>query len=240
VGVVAGSQQYTGAGLLVVSATVATGLAGMVRYDGASADLVRRLHPEVVVGSGQVQAWVVGPGLSDDLGDEVARVLGQRLPTVVDADGLRYLPDRCDGPVVLTPHAGELARLLDRERSEIEDDMLSAARTAASRWDAVVLLKGARAVVADPAGRVRVNTTGVPWLATAGAGDVLSGVVGTLLAAGMSCFDAASVGAWLHGAASTIASGGGPISASSLIPALPEAVRSVFTRHHYADVEVAR
>lgn len=87
VGVVAGSPQYTGAGLLVVSATVATGLAGMVRYDGASAELVRQRHPEVVVGSGQVQAWVVGPGLGDDLGNEVARVLGSgcrrwSMPTV--------------------------------------------------------------------------------------------------------------------------------------------------------------
>lgn len=231
VGVVAGSPQYTGAGLLVVSATVATGLAGMVRYAGASADLVRQCHPEVVMGSGQVQAWVVGPGLGADLGDEVDRVLRQRLPTVVDADGLRFLPDRCEGPVVLTPHAGELARLLDRQRSEIEGDMLNAARTAASRWDAVVLLKGARAVVADPQGRVRVNTTGVPWLATAGSGDVLSGVVGTLLAAGLSCFDAASVGAWLHGTAATMASGGGPISASSVVAALPDAIRAtVHTR----------
>lgn len=226
VGVVAGSAQYTGAGLLVVSATVAAGLAGMVRYDGASADLVRQLHPEVVVGPGQVQAWVVGPGLGDDLGDEVARVLGERLPTVVDADGLRFLPSRCDGPVVLTPHAGELARLLGRERSEVENDMLGSARTAASRWGAVVLLKGAHSVIAEPAGRFRVNTTGVPWLATAGAGDVLSGVVGTLLAAGMPCFDAASVGAWLHGAASTIASAGGPISASSVVDALPAAIRA--------------
>ncbi len=227
VGVVAGSPQYTGAGLLVVSATVATGLAGMVRYDGASAELVRQRHPEVVVGSGQVQAWVVGPGLGDDLGNEVARVLGERLPTVVDADGLRFLPSRCDGPVVLTPHAGELARLLDRERSEVENDMLGFARAAASRWNAVVLLKSAHSVIAAPDGRFRVNTTGVPWLATAGSGDVLSGVIGTLLAAGMSGFDAASVGAWLHGVAATIASAGGPISASSVVDALPVVIRAL-------------
>lgn len=230
VGVAAGSPEYTGAGLLVVSASVATGLAGMVRYVGASDDLVRQHYPEVVIGPGQVQAWVVGPGLGDDLGDEVTRVLAERLPTVVDADGLRFLPERCEAPVVLTPHTGELARLLGRERSDVDGDMLGAARTAASRWGAVVLLKGARSVVAHPDGRVRVNTTGVPWLATAGSGDVLSGVVGTLLAAGLSCFDAASVGAWLHGTASTVASGGGPISASSLAAALPEAIHFTLTR----------
>ncbi len=227
VGVVAGSRQYTGAGLLVVGATVATGLAGMTRYDGASADLVRAQHPEVVIGTGQVQSWVVGPGLGPDRGDEVTRVLEQRLPTVVDADGLLSLPERCAGPVVLTPHAGELARLLGRERAQVEGDMLSSAHEAAARWNAVVLLKGARTVIAVPDGRARVNPTGVPWLATAGAGDVLSGVVGTLLAAGLDCFDAASAGAWLHGTAATRASGGGPISATSVLTALPTVLREL-------------
>lgn len=227
VGIAAGSAEYTGAGLLVVSASVATGLAGMVRYVGASADLVRHQHPEVVVGEGQVQAWVVGPGLGDDSAETVTKVLSQQLPAVVDAEALQFLPTRCAGPVVLTPHAGELARLLDTERTEIEADMLAAARTAAARFSAVVLLKGARSVIAEPDGRVRVNASGVPWLATAGAGDVLAGVVGTLLAAGLSGFDAASVGAWLHGSASALASGGGPISASSVAAALPLAVRLV-------------
>lgn len=229
VGIVAGSRQYTGAGLLVVSAAVATGLAGMVRYDGASADLVRSHYPEVVIGSGQVQSWVVGPGLGSDRGDEVSAVLAERLPTVVDADGLRSLPEHCAGPVVLTPHAGELAGLLDRERDQVERDMLGSARAAATRWDAVVLLKGAHTVIAAPDGRVRVNTTGVPWLATAGAGDVLSGVVATLLAAGLDCFDAASVGAWLHGSAATTASGGAPISATSVAAGIPTVLRAVLS-----------
>lgn len=229
VGVVAGSRQYTGAGLLVVGATVATGLAGMTRYDGASADLVRAQHPEVVIGTGQVQSWVVGPGLGPDRGDEVTRVLEQRLPTVVDADGLRSLPDGCTGPVVLTPHAGELAGMLARERADVEGDMLRCAQEAAARWNAVVLLKGAHTVIAAPDGRARANATGVPWLATAGAGDVLSGVVATLLAVGLDCFDAASAGAWLHGAAATQASGGGPISATSVLAALPVVLRDLMS-----------
>lgn len=225
-GVVAGSQQYTGAGLLVTAAAVATGLAGMVRYDGASADLIRAAHPEVVIGPGQVQAWVVGSGLGRGLESQVASVLAERLPTIVDADGLRHLPTTSTAPKVLTPHAGELAEMLDIPRAKVEAEMLASARAAATRWDSVVLLKGARSVIADPDGRVRVNHTGVAWLATAGAGDVLSGVVGVLLAAGLDSFDAASVGAWLHGAAASTASRGGPFSATDVVDALPETIRS--------------
>ncbi len=230
VGVAAGSRQYTGAAVLVTSAAVDTGLAGMVRYDGPSADLVRLRSPEVVIGTGQVQAWVVGPGLGTESAEVVGKVLAEQLPTVVDADGLRALPDRFERPVVLTPHAGELARLLQRPREHVEAGMLRSAREAATRWNAVVLLKGSRSVIATPEGRVRVNPTGVPWLATAGAGDVLSGVIGTLLAAGLDCYDAAAVGAWMHGAAATLASTGGPISASSVSAALPAVVRELVSR----------
>jgi hydroxyethylthiazole kinase-like uncharacterized protein yjeF len=228
-GIEAGSTQYTGAGLLVTSAAVATGLAGMIRYNGAAETLVRSAHPEVVIGSGQVQAYVVGPGFGQGQGETVQRVLAEGLPTVVDADALAELPPRCGGPAVLTPHAGELARMLGRDRAEVEARMLEAATTAANRWDAVVVLKGARSVIAAPDGRIRVNTTGVPWLATAGAGDVLAGITATLLAAGLDCFDAASVGAWLHGSASTLASRGGPVSALSLVASIPQALRAVLT-----------
>jgi hydroxyethylthiazole kinase-like uncharacterized protein yjeF len=223
VGVRAGSAQYTGAGVLAVGAAVRVGLAGMVRYDGASADLVRARFPEVVIGSGRVQAWVVGSGLGDAAGSVLPDVLEQGLPTIVDADALRHLPQRVDGPVVLTPHAGELAGMLGTGRADIESHPLESARTAAQRWRAVVLLKGSRSLIAAPDGRVRVNPTGVGWLATAGAGDVLSGVIGALLAAGLSPYDAASVGAYLHGAAATLASGGGPITASDLLETLAQA-----------------
>ena len=228
-GVVAGSPQYTGAGVLVVSAAVATGLAGMIRYEGASADLIRAKESEVVIGPGQVQAWVVGSGLGRGLESQVATVLGERLPTVVDADGLRHLPSRCETPTVLTPHAGELANMLDVPRAQVEAEMLASAQDTAERWNAVVLLKGGRSVIAAPDGRVRVNTTGVSWLATAGAGDVLSGVIGALLAAGLDCFDAASVGAWLHGSAAALASDGGPIVATDVVAALRETIRRTLT-----------
>ena len=128
---------------------------------------------------------------------------------------------------MLTPHAGELAAMLGEDRADVEARPLHFARTAAEQYDAVVLLKGRRTLVAHPDGRVRANTTGTSWLATAGAGDVLGGVVGALLAAGLTPYDAASVGAWLHGAAATLASDGGPIVASEVALALPEAIRQV-------------
>ena len=130
---------------------------------------------------------------------------------------------------MLTPHAGELARMLGVTRDEVEAAPLRHAREAAGRYDAVVLLKGRRTVVAGPTTGTRINTTGVPWLAVAGAGDVLGGLVGALLAGGSDPFDAASVGAWLHGAAATLASRGGPLTASRVAAAIPEAVRSTRT-----------
>jgi len=227
VGVRAGSAEYPGAGLLSV-AGAASGLVGMVRYvgDDAVADRVRQAHPEVV-GGGRVQAWVVGSGGGEGAGAALEAALADRVPVVVDADALPYA-DRVAGvPAVLTPHAGELARMLDVDRETVEAAPLRHARRAAERFSAVVLLKGRHTLVARPDGRVRVTTTGTPWLATAGAGDVLGGLVGALLAAGLSDFDAASVGSWLHGAAATLAAREGPLTAGDVARAIPAAVRTV-------------
>lgn len=230
VGVLAGSQQYTGAAVLAVGGALG-GPAGMVRYVGpqAPADQVRQRYPEVVHGTGRVQAWVVGSGLGDDQAraNDVQGTLAVGLPTLVDADGLRHLPDRCSSPVLLTPHEGELARMLGVERREVEARRLHHARTAAQRWNATVLLKGAHSVIAAPDGRVRVNTTGTAWVGTAGSGDVLSGLCGSLLAAGLDPLDAGSVGTYLHETAGVLASGGGPITAHDIVRALPDAMRYV-------------
>lgn len=228
VGVRAGSDTYPGAALLAV-AGANCGLAGMVRYVGpeAIAERVRATHPEVV-GAGRVQAWVVGPGGGDDAAQMLADARADGVPVVVDADALRHV----DGPLpgcVLTPHAGELAAMLEVERTEVEAAPLGFARDAARRWDCVVLLKGHHTLVADPGGRVRATTTGVPWLATAGAGDVLSGLVGALLAAGLGPYDAASVGSWLHGAAATEAAAGGPLTASRVAAQVPRVVREALS-----------
>lgn len=224
VGVRAGSKQYPGAAVLCV-AGASVGLAGMVRYVGDAADLVHASFPEVVVGPGQVQAWVVGSGG----GDEGTRALGEVVadggPVVVDADGLTGVRGVLDVPALLTPHAGELARMLDVDRAEVEADQLGHARHAAQTFGSVVLLKGRHTLVAAPDGRVRVTTVGPPWLATAGAGDVLAGLCGALLAAGLDPFDAGSVGSWLHGSAAALASDHGPLRASAVAAALPEACR---------------
>ncbi|GAA3544930.1 NAD(P)H-hydrate dehydratase [Nocardioides daeguensis] len=227
VGVRAGSAAYPGAALLSV-AGAASGLAGMVRYDGdpAAADLVRAAHPEVV-GPGRVQAWVVGSGSDAGAEDAVRRSVADGVPMVVDADALAFAGTTRGRPAVLTPHAGELARMLDVERADVEARWLEHARLAARRYDAVVLLKGRHSVVARPDGRARVTTTGTPWLATAGAGDVLGGLVGALLAAGLDPFDAASVGSWLHGAAATLAAQRGPIVAGDVAAALPAVVAAL-------------
>ena len=224
VGVRAGSAQYPGAAVLCVGGA-SVGLAGMVRYVGDAADLVRESYPEVVVGPGQVQAWVVGSGG----GDEGVRALGEVVadggPVVVDADGLTGVRGSLDVPALLTPHAGELARMLGVDRAAVEADQLGHARHAAQTFGCVVLLKGRHTLVAAPDGRVRVTTVGPPWLATAGAGDVLAGLCGALLAAGLDPFDAGSVGSWLHGSAAALASDHGPLRASAVAAALPEACR---------------
>jgi hydroxyethylthiazole kinase-like uncharacterized protein yjeF len=224
VGVRAGSETFPGAALLSV-AGASCGLAGMVRYvgDPAPTSLVRFHHPEVV-GDGRVQAWVVGSGGAARAEQQLQAALADGVPLVVDADALRHVRNLRGRPAVLTPHAGELADLLVTDRAAVEADPLTHARRAAREHAAVVLLKGRRTLVAHPDGRVRVTTSGTPWLATAGAGDVLGGLVGTLLAAGLDPYDAGSVGSWLHGAAATLAStsrGGGPIVATDVADALP-------------------
>lgn len=211
VGVRAGSAEYPGAAVLCV-AGASTGLAGMVRYTGEAADAVRAAHPEVV-GDGRAQAWVVGPG-----GGDLASVAPDT-PLVVDASALAEVSGPLGVPAVLTPHAGELAAMLGVKREEVEAEQLRFAREAACRFDAVVLLKGRHSLVAAPSGRVRVTTVGPPWLATAGAGDVLAGLIGALLASGLSPFDAASVGSWVHGAAAQRA--GAPLVSSDVARAIP-------------------
>jgi NAD(P)H-hydrate epimerase len=169
---------------------------------------------------------VVGPGLGRAATTVAAvrRLVAEApIPVLVDADGLNAVSGQLEpllhrpAPTVLTPHAGEYARLAGEP---VGEDRVAAARRLARRTRAVVLLKGSRTVVAEPGGRAAVNVTGGPWLATAGTGDVLSGIVGAFLARGLSAFEAAVAGAYLHGRA---ADSGGRVGlvASDLIDALP-------------------
>ncbi|MFE9457313.1 NAD(P)H-hydrate dehydratase [Streptomyces californicus] len=239
VGVVAGSARYPGAAVLAVAGALHGG-AGAVRYVGPGADAVIARFPEALVHAGppsragRVQAWVVGPGLGDgeDAAKAVADVLAADVPVLVDADGLHLLDAETvrtrTAPTVLTPHAGEAAALLGAARDEIESGRLAAVRELAARYRATVLLKGSTTLVAEARDTpVRVNPTGTSWLATAGSGDVLSGLTGSLLAAGLAPRDAASVGAYLHGLAARHGSDGAPVSAQDVAAGIPAAWRDV-------------
>jgi hydroxyethylthiazole kinase-like uncharacterized protein yjeF len=233
VGVLAGSPQYAGAAALCVGGAIRGG-AGMVRFIGAEATaaLVRQHWPEAVAAKGRVQSWVLGPGLGsgDDVAGDVAKVFGERLPVVVDADALQYVPRPFNGPALLTPHAGELARLLDAPREDVEARRMWYAQSAAQRFGATVLLKGSTTVVAASDGRVRVNRTGTPALATAGSGDVLAGLAGALLAAGLDPLEAGSVAAYVHGlAGARAARTAGSPSAQDILAALPMTLRECAT-----------
>ncbi len=233
-GLMAGSAQYPGAAVIATSGALA-GPIGMLRYVGPDpvAEAVRAVHPEVVAGEGRVQAWAVGSGLGDELDTaKVRELLDGEEPVLLDADGLKALDDAGDHVgVLITPHAGELARMLGVERSEVEAERLKHVRQAAERFDVTVLLKGSTTVIAAPDGRVRVNTNAGAWLATAGAGDVLAGLCGALLAAGLTPFDAAAVGAYLHAAAANLASDGGPITAMQVAARVAAATRHLMTDH---------
>jgi ADP-dependent NAD(P)H-hydrate dehydratase / NAD(P)H-hydrate epimerase len=252
-GLLAGSEQYTGAAVLSAGGAIRAG-AGMVRLVSAAPAVaaVRLRWPEVVLTTydpahaaeglktaGRVQAYTVGPGLGTDATahELLAQVLASDVPVLVDADGLTVLSEHLDllprhAPTLITPHAGELARLLRADRADIEARRLHYARTAAAQLGVTVLLKGSTTVIAPPAAAepVLVNTTGSSWLATAGSGDVLSGMAGSLLAQGADTAHAAAAAAFLHGIAARLAARDAPIGASDLFAGIPAAIRTVKER----------
>jgi hydroxyethylthiazole kinase-like uncharacterized protein yjeF len=236
-GVTAGSAAYPGAAVLATgSAVLAT--SGMVRYAGTAADAVRARWPETIcTGSiddaGRVQSWVVGPGLGTgtSAAEAVRQVLEAGVPVIADADAITLLakhPELWDArdpdtPLVLTPHDREFERLA----GPVGTDRVAAALRAAKRFDCVVLLKGNSTVVAAPDGRVLVNSAHSAWPATAGSGDVLSGLIGALLASGMDPWFAAGSATHVHVLAAELAARGAPIPASSLLASIPDAIRVV-------------
>ncbi|MFD5225079.1 NAD(P)H-hydrate dehydratase [Microbacterium sp. NPDC058342] len=250
-----GSADYPGAAVLGVEAAWRAG-AGYVRYVGGAAAAVLARRPETVAtsdtGRTRVGAWVIGSGMDAsrrDPGELAAlqHILAGSAPVVVDAGALD-LAREADAPLVLTPHAGELRRLREQLGLEVrEDSPESASARAEARMaeavetarmlEAVVLLKGARTLIAAPDGQV-IEVSGAPaWLATAGTGDVLAGIVGTLLASSPERprVEVAASAAWLHGLAGAIASGardgapGHPIVAMDVAEALPAAIAELLS-----------
>lgn len=277
VGVVAGGESYSGAAVLAVTAAVESG-AGMVRYVGTPTptSLVRAAVPEAVHGPGRVQAWVIGPGLDVEARDpdaaaqlEVARAaLAGDEPVVLDAGGLDLVDadlvrSRAGRATLLTPHAGECARLLSRlngadvtnrshlhassetnvtnwsnvhggevTRAQVEASPVAHAKELAAATGATVLLKGSTTVVVGPGEGAPVwsQADAPAWLGTAGAGDVLAGLLGTLLAAGLPPDSAGALGALVHGVAADRVNPAGPVRALKVAHGIPDAVAHLLGR----------
>jgi len=249
VGVVAGSSEYPGAGILCSGAARFGGV-GMVRYAGGAAAPVVTRWPEVVPAydgpakAGRTQAWVVGPGAGTDAEatERLREVLDGDVPVLVDADaitlvaadgGLRQAVQNRSAPTLFTPHAGEFIRL----GGDLSNPggPLAAVAALAAELRATVLLKGATTVVVGPDGGATLSTSGPPDLATAGSGDVLSGLAGSMLAAGQARSASAhepgwvrrtaAAAAYLHGVAGRIAAAGQrPIVSEDVLGAVPEAI----------------
>jgi hydroxyethylthiazole kinase-like uncharacterized protein yjeF len=268
-GVVTGSKLYPGAAVLGVEAAHRTGV-GMVRYlgPGSAQQLVLARRPEVVTVPGQVQAWLLGSGMDSDQRTEPERVrllmaLNSGQPVVLDAGALD-LATSATGPVIITPHARELARLLisrsgksslalpTTDQSALAEDIAAYpgmwSEIAADAMNVTVLLKGNVTHVASPknaAGtrfhvQIPAPTT---WLATAGSGDVLAGILGALLATNGIPADSeyasevvfehlgqlAATATFLHGYAADLTSAGGPIAALDIAEAIPAAVALILS-----------
>lgn len=257
VGVVAGSQGYTGAAALTASAALKTG-AGLVTLGiGASlhnimevklTEVMTKPLPEIGGGAISLKAvpyifdmithsdvLAIGPGLgrAEETANAIREIVrGCDKPLVIDADGLYALAGHTDmlhdleSLAVLTPHPGEMARLMGLTPMQVNQDKIAVARKAAHDWGSIVVLKGAATVVAYPDGEVYINSTGNAGMATGGTGDVLTGVIASLLAQGLSSHDAAVAGVYLHGLAGDIAARAGQIgmTAGDVVRALPAAI----------------
>lgn len=267
-GVRTGSDRYPGAAVLGVEAAHRTGL-GMVRYlgDERPTALVLARRPETVTANGRVQAWLIGSGTdaSERRAAETRALrdlLAGEVPVVVDAGALDLVADAPGGapwraPVVVTPHDRELARLRDAAGLPAVDltgpgvDRTAAAVDTARALGVTVLLKGARTVVATPAGVARTVTSPTPWLATAGTGDVLGGILGALVAGAAGAAEAAgaadeagaldvealgalaATAALVHGraaAAASAARAGGPITALDVAEAVASVIGALLHR----------
>lgn len=250
VGLRTGSDAYPGAAVLGVEAAWRTGI-GMVRYlgPGRPTGLVLLRRPETVAADGRVQAWVLGSGTDPAMRAEaetttLQEILAAHVPVVVDAGALDLAPFAV-APLIVTPHDREHARLRGAlGLTSPGEDRIEDARETARALGATVLLKGAVTVVAAPSGWTATVSAGTPWLATAGTGDVLAGVIGALVAGAAARSAAvdneelaalAASGAWIHGRAASLAAdalgpAGGPITALDVAESVAQVVAALLAR----------
>lgn len=244
-GIITGSAQYPGAAVLTTSAAAATGV-GMVRFHSSSglAHLVLHTTPSAIVQPGKVSAWLMGSGIPSKKYSDISTWLRHRwfklatlqsVPTILDAGAL-YLAGSLKQPTLITPHSAELSGLLSARGvsvsvEAIEGDPKKWVQIAAHTLGVTVLLKGSKTVVANDALLIELPLA-TPWLAAAGTGDVLSGIIGALVATNTieilndknQLARVAATGAFIHAQAAKIASRGGPISAEMIVTEISGAV----------------
>ena len=250
-GLITGSAQFPGAAVLTTSAASATGV-GMVRFHSSSglAHLVLHSTPSAVVQPGKVAAWLVGSGISSKKYSDFTTWLRHRwfkliqlqsVPTVLDAGALS-LAGSLEQPTVITPHSGELATLLTARGVQVSAEGVEGnpkkwVQIAADTLGVTVLLKGATTYVANDELLIQLPVA-TPWLATAGSGDVLSGIMGALVATNAIeilndynhlAYVAASA-AFIHNQAAERASNGGPINAEAIISTIPDTIAKLLKR----------
>ena len=244
-GVITGSARFPGAAVLSTAAASATGI-GMIRFHSSSglAHLVLHSTPSVVVQPGKVSAWLVGSGIESKKYTDITTWLRHRwyklttlqsVPTVLDAGAL-HLAGSLEQPTLITPHSGELSKLLSARGVQvtpeaIEGDSKKWVQIAAETLGVTVLLKGSTTYVANDSVLIQLPVA-PPWLATAGTGDVLAGIIGALIATNMieilndsnHLAAVAATGAFIHARAADIASNGGPINAEAIIGQIPRVI----------------
>lgn len=242
--VVAGSARYPGAGVLATLGALRSGAGLVYTYGPANPRLPLETIPissqggsltgadlkPILAALKEVDALCLGPGLGEEPATlEVVREILNRseLPAVVDADALKGLPERLSPRVLLTPHAGELSRLLRVKASELEKDRLRYGVQAARNFNCTVLFKGPATLVATAGGRYAVSTQGTPVLAQGGSGDVLSGICTALLSQGLDALEAGALGTYLQGTAGRLSGVTSGLGAEKLAEWLPSARTSL-------------
>ena len=250
-GVITGSAQYPGAAVLTTSAASATGI-GMIRFHSSSglAHLVLHSTPSAVVQPGKVTAWLIGSGIDAKKYSDITTWLRHRwfklttlqsVPTVLDAGAL-HLAGSLEQPTLITPHSGELSKLLTARGITVSAEAIEGnpkmwVQEAADTLGVTVLLKGAKTYVANDSVLIELPAA-TPWLATAGTGDVLAGIVGALVATNtveiLNDYNqlafVAATGAFIHARAAEVASNGGPINAEAVIAAIPRVISQIIKR----------